>query len=223
MPLVRPGQEVSLNAPGRRFARHHHLKPYAALLVGGCCDEAGDRGRFRASAGDVLVHLAFEAHQDRIGAAGATIINLALDGDVRDAFGHVRDPDSVIRAYESDPLAASEILREQFTPHAKRADDWPDMLAEHLRDSEPMPLEQWAELRGLNPPSLSRGFKLAYGITPKRYRFEQMVSRAARTLRDTGDALSMVAAATGFADQAHMTRAMAGMFGFSPGRLRKLS
>ena len=223
MPLVHPGQEVSLNAPGRRFARHHHLKPYAALLVDGCCDEAGDRGRFRASPGDVLVHLAFEAHQDRIGPAGARIINVALDGGGMDAaFGHVRDPDSVVRAHERDPLAASEILREQFTPHAQCADDWPDLLADHLRQAEPIPLEQWAALHGLNPSSLSRGFKLAYGVTPKRYRFEQMVSRAARTIRYTGDGLSMVAAATGFADQAHMTRAMAGMFGFSPGCLRKL-
>lgn len=223
MPLVHPGHEVSLNEPGRTFIRHHHLKPYAALLVSGSCDEAGDRGRFRAKAGDVLVHLGFEAHQDQIGPKGATIINLALDCGVGAAFGFVRDPDSIVRANERDSLAASEMLREQFKPCDNLARDWPDLLAEHLSQPEPVPLEQWADDYGVHPASLSRGFKLAYGITPKRFRFEQMVSRAARSLRDGRDGLSMIAATSGFADQAHMTRSMAELFEFTPGHLRKLS
>ncbi len=223
MPLVHPGHEVSLNEPGRTFTRHHHLKPYAAVLVSGSCDEAGDRGRFRATAGDVLVHLGFEAHQDQIGPKGATIINLALDCGVGAAFGFVRDPDSIVRANERDPLAASEMLREQFRPYATFDRDWPDLLAEHLAQADPLPLERWAAGCGVHPASLSRGFKLAYGITPKRYRFEQMASRAARPVRDSRDHLSMIAATSGFADQAHMTRAMAQLFELTPGRLRQLS
>jgi AraC-like DNA-binding protein len=223
MPLVHPGQEVSLNEPGRTFARHHHLKPYAALLVSGSCNEAGDRGRFRASAGDVLVHLGFEAHQDQIGHKGATIINFALDCDIGPAFGFVRDPDSIMRAHERDAFAATEMLREQFTPYATADRDWPDLLAEDLAQTDALPLEQWAGDYGIHPASLSRGFKLAYGVTPKRYRFEQMASRAARTVRNSGDGLSMIAASSGFADQAHMTRAMGQLFELTPGHLRKLS
>jgi AraC-like DNA-binding protein len=223
MPLVFPGEEVSLNEPGRAFARHHHFKGYAALIVSGACDEAGDRGRFRARAGDVLVHLPFEAHQDRIGPAGARIINFELDEPLGHAFGFVSDLDSVVRLQERDPIAATELLKTQFAPHADHHGDWPDLLALELSRAEPTRLDRWAELHNLNASSLSRGFRLAYGITPKRFRVEQMVSRAARNARETDDRLSMVAAATGFADQAHMTRAMAQLFGVTPNRLRRLS
>ena len=223
MRLVLPGEEVSLNEPGRMFARHHHLGGYAALIVSGACDEAGDRGRYRASAGDVLVHSPFEAHQDRIGTAGAKIINFVLEDLPSEPFGFVRDPDRIIRTYERDTSEAAEMLRAHFTPHVWDGGDWPDLLAEEISRVEPMRLDRWAELHRLNPSSLSRGFRLAYGITPKRYRFEQMVSRAARRTRSTLDGLSTIAAETGFADQAHMTRAMAQLFGVTPRRLRRLS
>ena len=223
MPLVLPGEEVSLNEPGRRFARHHHLKGYAALIVSGSCDEAGDQGRFRASAGDVLVHLAFEAHQDRIGSAGAKIMNFAICEPAIGAFGRVADLDAIVRLHEKDPVAAGWLLSEQFTPHARSDWDWPDLLAGELTRVESIRLDHWAALNGLNPSSLSRGFRQAYGVTPKRYRFEQMVSRAARSARENADGLSMVAAASGFADQSHMTRAMAQLFGVTPSRLRRLS
>jgi len=223
MRLVLPGEEVSLNEPGRTFARHHHLKAYAALIVSGSCDEAGDRGRFRACAGDVLVHLSFEAHRDRIGPSGAKIINFDLDKPPGHAFGFVADMDATIRLQERDPIAAADLLREQFEPHPEPDRDWPDLLAVELSRAEPTRLDRWAELHGLNPSSLSRGFRLAYGVTPKRFRVEQMVSRAARSAQETDYGLSMVAAASGFADQAHMTRAMGQLFGMTPNRLRQLS
>ena len=223
MPIVLPGEEISLNEPGRTFDRHHHLKGYAALIVSGSCDEAGDRGRFRARAGDVLVHLSFEAHRDRIGAAGARIINFELDEQLGSAFGFVRDLDAIVRLQERDPVAARELLAEEFEPHRGDDRDWPDLLALELSRAEPTRLDRWAEAHGLNPSSLSRGFRLAFGVTPKRYRFEQMVSRAARSACESVEGLSMVAAASGFADQAYMTRAMGQLFGITPKQLRRLS
>ena len=197
MPLVLPGQEVSLNEPGRSFARHHHLRAYAALLVSGSCDEAGDRGRFRARAGDVLIHFSFEAHQDRIGPAGAKIINFEIDEPPDTAFGFVADLDAIVRLNERDPRSAAELLRDEMRPHLKADRDWPDLLANEL-SSGPTRLDRWAQVHGLHPGSLSRGFRLAYGVTPKRYRFEQMVSSAARFARSSADGLSAIAAETGF-------------------------
>ena len=223
MQLVLPGEEVTLNEPGRTFARHHHLRGYAALLVSGACDEAGDCGRFRARAGDVLVHLPFEAHQDRIGPYGARIINFHLDDLPNATFGFVADIDIIVRANERDPAEAASLLCEQFHAHQTAHRDWPDLLADELSRPYSMRLDHWAEIQGLNPNSLSRGFKLAYGITPRRFRFEQMVSRAARSTMTSEEALSMIAADAGFADQAHMTRAISGMFGVSPSQLRRLS
>jgi AraC-like DNA-binding protein len=221
MPVVLHGWEASVIEPGRTIERHHHLRGYAAVLVKGAYEEAGDSGRHLASPGDVIVHRPLEAHRDRIGATGALLINLTLGTPRKHGFGFVSDLDVVVRAYERDPVEAAAALHAQFRPHANRDGDWPDLLAESL--SHPgTRLENWADRHGLNPSSLSRGFRLAYGVTPKRFRYELMASAAARSIHSSSEALSKIATATGFADQAHMTRALVGLFGFTPTQLRRL-
>ena len=222
MPLVLPGHEVGLNAPGRVFDRHHHLSAYAALLIDGTCDEAGDHGRFRLRPGDVVFHEPFEAHLDIIGSRGARFLNFVLPGRIGPMFGRVRDLDAIVSAYQRAPDEAAELLLAQVEQYPISAGDWPDLLASDLARGSPIRLNQWAECHGLNASSLSRGFRLVYGVTPKRYGFEQSASRAARRLRDTREPLSAIAAAIGFADQSHMTRAIRALFGVTPRQLRAL-
>ena len=223
MPLILPGQEVQLNEPGRTFDRHHHLAAYAALLVSGKCHETGDRGRHTAVAGDVLVHRAFDGHGDRVGPAGAAFINIPIGRPLPCAFGRVTDLDAVVRAFERSPAEGGEQFQASFEPAAPRSGDWPDMLAGELAARIVGSLSDWAEAHGLNPASLSRGFRLAYGVSPKRFRLEQMAARAAREIRSSTDSLSAIAASCGFADQPHMTRTLTRMFAVSPLRLRRLS
>jgi AraC-like DNA-binding protein len=222
MPLVFPGEEVSLNEPGRTFRRHHHLCGYAALLVSGSCDEAGDSGRFQAVAGDVLIHDSFHGHADWIGARGAVIFNIHLTRPVAGRFGRVTDADAIARAFHRDPREAEDTFHEQFMPVPNEPADWPDLLAQDLAAALIPRLDDWARSIGIHPGSLSRGFRLAYGITPQRYRLEQMAARAARQIRIRGRRLADIAAESGFADQAHMTRTLVGLFGATPVRLRWL-
>lgn len=58
--------------------RHVHAKPYAALLLSGAYEEAGDLGRFQVQVSPVIFHDRFEAHLDRIPKAGAVLLNLHL-------------------------------------------------------------------------------------------------------------------------------------------------
>src|SRR5450432_402684 len=58
--------------------RHIHDKPYASIVLSGGYEEAGDHGRFRVSAGDVIFHERFEAHLDRFSAAGVVVLNLKI-------------------------------------------------------------------------------------------------------------------------------------------------
>lgn len=220
MPLVLPGQEVSFNEPRRTFQRHHHLRGYGAVLVGGSCQEAGDRGRFDAVAGDVLVHAAFDGHVDRIGARGAVFVNVPLSRPLKSSFGRIRDLDLLMKTVESDPREAEDCLREQFVPASNPPKDWPDLLARALATDPELRLDSWALRCGFHPASVSRGFRLAYGISPKRYRLELRAARAARRIVGTSTALAAVAADCGFADQAHMTRAFVRLFGATPARLR---
>ncbi len=222
MPLVLPGQEVRWNEPCRRFERHHHLGAYAALLVSGTCRENGDRGRHTAEAGDVLVHRAFDGHDDQIGATGAAFINIPLERPLNAAFGRVADLDTVVRAFERSPIEGREAFHAMFREADNRGSDWPDMLAAELSGHNSRSLAEWSEAHGLHVASVSRGFRLAYGVSPKRFRLEQMAARAARRIRGSSDELSAVAAASGFADQSHMTRTIAQLFAVTPRDLRRL-
>ena len=222
MRLVLPGQEVQWNAPGRTFQRHHHLRAYAALLIRGSCHETGDRGRREVVTGDVLLHRPFDGHGDRVGRSGAEFINIPLDCTLDSAFGRVADVDAVIRAFERSFDEGRSIFHEQFVQCEDRSFDWPDMLAAALADGQIKSLSVWSDSHGLHPASVSRGFRLAYGVSPKRFRLEQMAAHAARRIRGSKDSLSEIAMESAFADQAHMTRTLSQLFAISPRGLRRL-
>jgi AraC-like DNA-binding protein len=98
--------------------------------------------------------------------------------------------------------------------------DWPDRLAAALASDLDFSIEQWAAEMGLAPPSISRGFRQAYGVSPKRYRLEHRTLRAISNLRTWTGSLADLAAESGFADQAHLTRATVALTGLAPTRLK---
>ena len=55
---------------------------------------------------------------------------------------------------------------------------------------------------------------------PHRYTVQRRVERAKELLRHTGNSLTGIAAATGFADQSHFTAAFRREVGVTPGRFR---
>ena len=57
------------------LSRHVHRHSYAALVLSGQYEEAGDLGRFRVQAGDVMLHDRFEGHLNRFSESGAAICN----------------------------------------------------------------------------------------------------------------------------------------------------
>jgi AraC-like DNA-binding protein len=95
------------------------------------------------------------------------------------------------------------------------------LLAAELRGPAAGRLGDWAERNGLRPSSLSRGFRLAYGVSPQRYRAECRASRAAGFIRGGEGSLASIAAAAGFSDQPHMTRMIRAVFGCVPTELAR--
>ncbi len=70
-----------------------------------------------------------------------------------------------------------------------------------------------------------RVFEAATGLTPYAWLLQQRLIRAESLLSDTTDAplkLAYIAAACGFADQAHMTRLFKARFGVTPGKYRTM-
>lgn len=211
---------LSRHSASERMPRHRHIEGYAALVLAGGYIEAGDRGRLRVAAGQVVIHGAYEAHQDHFARAGAVVLNLPLIGSLDALTGVVADADAIVRAAERDILDAAALLKETIRPVNTLLTDWPDRLAAALASPREFNIEDWADEMGLAPPSISRGFRLAYGVSPKRFRLEQRTLRALRKLQTWPGTLAGLAADVGFSDQAHLTRAVLAMTGAAPHRLR---
>jgi AraC-like DNA-binding protein len=211
---------ISSHNASERMPRHRHVEGYAAVVLAGGYVEAGDRGRIRVQPGQVVIHGAYEAHQDHFSRAGAIVLNIPLLERIDGITGIVTDPDAVARLAERDRVAAAALLKQTIQPLDAQLADWPDQLAAALTSQPDFSLEAWAASMGLAPQSISRGFRQAYGVSPKRYRLEQRTLRAIRHLHTWRGTLASLAAEVGFADQAHLTRAVVALTGVAPHRLK---
>lgn len=212
-------------ASGGTIERHLHAEPYATVLLAGSYEEAGDAGRVTASAGEVLLHAPFSCHQNRISAKRTHVLDLPLPFDGRrwPARAAIADPDAVVRLGESDPVSAVDCLLEQLAPLAMAAESPVDRLAAALRSAPPPAIGAWAGEQGLSREHLSRQFRAVYGVSAASYRTENLAREAWFGIVNSDDSLAMIAAETGFADQAHMSRAVARLTGRTPGQWRRWS
>lgn len=152
----------------------------------------------------------------------------ALAGLLKEAFADFPRP--------LEPIAADAIIghvaellsarcdstarpRKVSTAHraVERARDF--LIAEAPRVVASQELEQ---VSGFDRFALARHFRAAYGTSPHRFQVGRRLARAQYMIA-RGTALSEVAAATGFADQSHLTRHFAARFGLTPGRWAALS
>jgi len=138
--------------------------------------------------------------------------------------------DALWRAQE--PLAFDGLLlqllqafrRHARTPQPVRAEALSrfepviEYLREHLADR--LTLEQLAAVAGLSPFHFLRQFQARHHATPQQMLMALRLSAAKRRLT-AGEAPAQVAAATGLADQAHLTRAFARRYGVTPARYQR--
>lgn len=211
---------ISRHRGGERLVRHRHSDGYAALVLSGGYLEAGDHGRFQLKAGHVVLHGAYEAHSNEFSTLGATVLNLPITGAYESETAIAQDADAVARLAERDLFGAAELLRTTSQGTKAARDDWPDKLATALANGSHFSLAEWADQMGLAPQSLSRGFRRAYGVSPKRYRAELRALRAVRVISGSHESLAALAVGTGFADQAHLSRAVIALTGTSPKRIK---
>ncbi len=101
------------------------------------------------------------------------------------------------------------------------AADWPDLLARDIRCGRAGRLADWAARHGLAVETISRGFARLYGVAPARFRLEWKARGAWLRIVGTDDSLASIAAGTGFADQAHMTRNITALTGAPPSHWRR--
>ncbi|MBY3175381.1 helix-turn-helix transcriptional regulator [Rhizobium leguminosarum] len=82
-------------------------------------------------------------------------------------------------------------------------------------------LEELAGLTGLSQSHFSHAFKASTGIAPHQWQTNARLDRAKRLLVESENALTAIAAETGFADQAHFTRVFRKHVGITPASWKK--
>ncbi|CAP43292.1 AraC family transcriptional regulator [Bordetella petrii] len=131
-----------------------------------------------------------------------------------------------------EPLAFDSLLHTllaEFRPHARmvapaRAGAAPrfapvlDYLHAHL--ARTLTLDELAGVAGLSPFHFLRSFRAQYHATPQQMLMALRLHRA-KCLLAAGEPPAQVAAATGLADQAHLTRAFARRYGVTPARYQR--
>ncbi|WP_199104287.1 AraC family transcriptional regulator [Aquitalea sp. ASV11] len=111
-------------------------------------------------------------------------------------------------------------------PH--RPDSSGSQLVQHVRQrllddlSVGTHLQQLAAAAGVTSAHLVRRFQQATGLPPLAWQMQQRMALARRLLR-AGRPIIDVALATGFADQAHFSKAFSRFCGMSPGRYRQIN
>lgn len=152
----------------------------------------------------------------------------ALAGLLREAFADF--PQAL------EPLAVDAVVERLAGRLAARSDDRPrarrttvahravsrarDFLA--AESHRTVASEELEAVTGLDRFALSRHFRAATGTSPHRYQVGRRLARAQKLIAE-GASLSDTAAATGFADQSHLTRHFSARFGLTPGRWATLA
>lgn len=221
---IKPGIEIFSNE--FNLPRHRHLRAYATVVLAGAFEESGYNGRIHATAGDVLIHAALDCHGNQRVSAGVKLIRLdwADDSGVGGLY-HLDNVDELAKAAEKDVIGARHLLRravfEKGRPSGGQKNDWPDMLLADLANNVRTEIGVWAEVNGLARETVSRGFAAAYGIAPSVLRAELRARSAWLRITRGSEGLCRIAADTGFADQAHMTRWIHRITGAPPAAWRR--
>jgi AraC-like DNA-binding protein len=207
------------------FGRHRHQEAYAAVVLSGGYEEAGDLGRLRVEAGDVVLHDGFEAHLDRFVSSGTVVLNLRLRmaGAFTPGLARIADPDLIARTAEKDRGEATRLLLATVTRQRSISVDWPDELAAALLQNPSHILSRWGMQNGLAPWTLSRGFVQVFGISPEAFRARARARQARRSIETTAEPLARIAADLRFSDQSHMTRDVKQLTGMAPKALRAVA
>lgn len=217
---VRAGVETL--AAGCTLPRHRHRGGYATIVLDGHFTEASFAGRFHVRPGDALLHGHFDCHSNAAARSVAPrILRLPWNDDSTEGLFRTADVDWLVRLAEGDPWEAAAELAASLSTRVDNYNDWPERLAHDLGCNPSLCLTDWADAHGLVQETISRGFRKAFGVTPKLFRLEVRTRAAWRSIVRTGQSLTTIAHTERFSDLAHMSRSISAFTGASPAQWRR--
>lgn len=235
--------------PGSELPPHARPVRYLSLVVTGSYTEHIGGAAIHCRALSLRFHPPGEEHSHRMGRAGSECLNIELDDGWSESVRRLdasRRPVHVasagragsqliemMRGEVGSERAAAELLVADLLALCERqlgieraAKDRPcirraiEMIDDDPR--RPLSLAAIAAEAGVHPTHLARGFKQAMGVTVGAYIRTVRRQRAETLLiRQPALNISRVAAETGFADHAHMTRTFRKEIGLAPSEYRQ--
>ncbi|MEV4804157.1 AraC family transcriptional regulator [Nonomuraea sp. NPDC049421] len=118
---------------------------------------------------------------------------------------------AIVRRAAASPVATARVRHDATAARAR------SVLHDRLTDD--LTIDDLATAAGASRYTVYRAFHAAYGMAPSDYQ-RQLRLRRARDLIATGTPIAGAAAASGFADQSHLTRWFTRCFGLTPGAYR---
>lgn len=114
---------------------------------------------------------------------------------------------------------------EEGAQGSERMPPWMPRALELLHDcpADELSVRQVAEAAGIHPIHLARTFRRHFRCTPGAFSRFRRLEKAVSLLSSTTSPLTEVALASGFADQSHLTHALAQWLGVTPGQYRALT
>lgn len=216
--LVAAAGEINLVVPGEAHDGHAALPGGWAYRMFYLPPEALARAAAELSPGPGLPHFAPGVLTDpELAADVAAVHRLALDPETPLLARETRLL-GLLTAWIARHAASRPGPRRLGAEHAAVAAAR-DYLRDHLE--EDVGLEELARACGLSPWHLVRVFARDTGLPPHAWLVQARLERA-RTLLAGPSRLADIAAETGFADQAHLTREFKRRHGLTPGAYRKI-
>jgi len=222
------------HAPGLAIDRHSHdLAKLAVLVAGGATERIGQE-LIEHRRLEVVARERFRAHENQYHAHGACslvveLADLDVTGQLPPAAARAVGR-QLVAAFRAPRGARARIVR-SVTREAlaalghgrpRRAPAWLGHARERLFEqlANPPRLGELARVVGVHPVHLAQAFRQHWNMTPLGYVRAHRVFRAVELIAQ-GMALADIAAEVGFADQSHMTRAIARARQAPPGALRR--
>ena len=224
--------------------RHRHEESSLSLVLAGELEETSSSASFRAAAGSVVIKPAACWHADVYGPRGAHIVQVRHDSeggswdDALRSYGWLDSPwfagavlallNGRAGARETAEMIFWDVVEPMFPGRAQRPTSPPpawwadalDLLGQCTVHS--ISVADVALRVGVHPVHFARVFRARFGCTVRQYIRQRRVLAAWRACQACDESLALIAVRSGFADQAHMTRAFTEVLGISPGRLKRL-
>jgi AraC family transcriptional regulator len=225
------------------LSRHEHKTAYVSFLLAGSYSETYYQGERICSSGTVIWHPKTEAHADRFHSCGGHLLDLEIGADwLGEAEQELKLVSSarifqgglpyllglrIYRQLSADSCeiedAATELLSFFFAgPLDRRRPAWFDRALEICGEihEERLSLAKLAICLGVHPVHVARSFRRFMGCTFGDHLAEIRIRKACELLRNSNRPIVDVAHDSGYADQAHMCRALKRSTGLTPSDFR---